>query len=156
MLAALASTLVLAQTPQFEAPAGEKFAKVVYGGETVLPNGRIITPLGKRMYTAENLWRVELSPDEKTLVGITEAGLSLFDLTQASPKQKMIPIPKGSIAGKFSSDGASFACTPGSSVAKILPKSVFTFAHVMRSASFFFSSSSAITCCGEGARVCGG
>lgn len=113
MIVPIAATLILAQTPQFEAPAGDKLAKIVYGGETILPNGRIITPLGKRMYTAENLWRVELSPDEKTLVGITEAGLSLFDLSQANPKQRIIAIPKGSIAGKFSTDGATFVAGGG-------------------------------------------
>ena len=113
MLTALATTLLLGQLPQFEAPAGEKFAKVVYGGETILPNGRIITPLGTRMYTAENLWRVELSPDEKTLVGIHESGLSIFDLTQSNPKQKVVAIPKGSIAGKFSADGTMFVAGGG-------------------------------------------
>lgn len=113
MIIALATTLLAGHLPQFEAPAGDKLAKVVYGGETILPNGRIITPLGSRMYTAENLWRVELSPDEKTLVGIHEAGLSIFDLTQTSPKQKIVAIPKGSIAGKFSADGTMFVTGGG-------------------------------------------
>ena len=33
MIIALATSLVLGQIAQFEAPAGEKLAKIVYGGE---------------------------------------------------------------------------------------------------------------------------
>ncbi len=110
----LALALSLSQSDyQFEAPAGTEFAKVVYGGETVLPNGRIITPLGDRLYTEENLWRVELSPDETTLVGITESTLSVFDLTTGRPTKRTIAFPKNSLAGKFSSDGAYFIAGGG-------------------------------------------
>lgn len=113
MFLSIVPTLLLTQQLQFEAPAGERTAKVVYGGETILPNGRLITPLGERMYTNENLWRVELSPNEKTLVGIHESGLSIFDLSRPNAKQTVVPIPKGSIAGKFTNDGLYFVAGGG-------------------------------------------
>lgn len=108
-------SLVLQGNPCFEAPAGNRFAKIVYGGETILPNGRIITPLGRRMYTQENLWRVELSPDEKTLVGIHDSGLSVFNLDDENPKQRVVQYKEGSICGTFTKDGTMFVMGGGES-----------------------------------------
>ena len=114
MLSLLVATAFL-QEPSFEAPSGSRFAKIVYGGETVLPNGRIITPMGKRMYALNDLWRVELSPDEKTAVGIESYGLSVFDLTQENPKQKIIQYKDGSLCGSFTNDGSKFIMGGGES-----------------------------------------
>ncbi len=111
----LLTAFLLGQQPQFEAPAGNRFAVTKFDGETILPNGRIITPGGKRMYTRENLWRVELSPDEKTAVGIHEAGLSVFDLTQDKPTQKLVPFKEGSICGTYTKDGKRFIMGGGES-----------------------------------------
>ncbi|MBS1700673.1 MAG: bifunctional YncE family protein/alkaline phosphatase family protein [Armatimonadetes bacterium] len=107
--------LCIRSGPYFEAPAGSRFAKIVYGGETVLPNGRLLTPMGRRMYTQENLWRVELSPDEKTAVGIHDSGLSILDLTQDKPKQKIVGYKDGSICGCFTKDGTKFVMGGGES-----------------------------------------
>ena len=100
--------LLAVQGTYFESPAGSRFAKINYDGETVLPNGRLLTPLGSRLYTRDNLWRIELSPNERTAVGLTDSGLSIFDLTEANPKQKSIAYKDGSICGTFSADGTKY------------------------------------------------
>jgi gluconolactonase len=53
--------------PFFEAPAGERPARIDPGGETVLPNGRVITPRGRQFFTAPHPYGLALSPDRKTL-----------------------------------------------------------------------------------------
>ncbi|HLO99839.1 MAG TPA: WD40 repeat domain-containing protein, partial [Fimbriimonas sp.] len=114
-MVSLLCALAFQQTAYFESPAKSRFAEIVYDGETVLPNGRLLTPLGKRMYTMENLWRVTLSPDERTAVGIHDAGLSIFDLSQNPPKQRVVPYKDGSLCGSFSKDGSSFIMGGGES-----------------------------------------
>ncbi|MEI8283159.1 MAG: hypothetical protein WCG75_12190, partial [Armatimonadota bacterium] len=79
----------------------------------VLPNGRLLTPLGKRLYSNDNLWRVSLSPDQKTAVGLYDGGLSVFDLTQENPKQRAISYKDGSICGAFTPDGTKFVMGGG-------------------------------------------
>lgn len=105
--------LLTIQGATFQAPAGSRFAKINYDGETVLPNGRLLTPLGKRLYTNDNLWRIILSPDQKTAVGLFDGGLSIFDLTQANPKQKTVPYKDPSICGAFISGGKEFVMGGG-------------------------------------------
>lgn len=114
VLSLLVATSFL-QGPFFETPAGSRFAKINYDGETILPNGRIITPVGRRMYTQENLWRVVLSPDEKTAVGIHDSGLSIFNLDDANPKQKIVGYKDGSICGTYTRDGSKFVMGGGES-----------------------------------------
>lgn len=109
------AAFVIQKDAYFESPAGNRFAKTVFNGETILPNGRIITPLGRRMYTPENLWRVVLSPDEKTAVGIHDSGLSIFNLDDKNPVQKSIPFKDGSICGTYTQDGKKFVMGGGES-----------------------------------------
>ena len=47
----------------YKAPSGQEFARVVPGGTTILPNGRLLTPIGDRIYTESDRWNVVLSPD---------------------------------------------------------------------------------------------
>lgn len=65
-------------TSPFLIPAGKQVAQVVPGGLTILPNGRYLTPVGKRLYAAYDLWRVVASPDGKSIVGFDEEGLTVF------------------------------------------------------------------------------
>jgi len=50
------------------APAGDRPVKIDPAGSTVLPNGRLITPLGKQVTVAPHPYGLALSPDGKTLV----------------------------------------------------------------------------------------
>ena len=52
------------------APAGNRPAQINPNGETILPSGRLITPLGKQVKVAPHPYGLALSPDGKTLVTV--------------------------------------------------------------------------------------
>ncbi|HXW13904.1 MAG TPA: hypothetical protein VEN79_05280, partial [Terriglobia bacterium] len=45
------------------APAGNRPAQINPNGETILPSGRLITPLGKQVKVAPHPYGLALSPD---------------------------------------------------------------------------------------------
>ena len=53
---------------ELRAPAVERPVKIDLSGETILPNGRLITPLGSHVKVAPHPYGLALSPDGKTLV----------------------------------------------------------------------------------------
>jgi YVTN family beta-propeller protein len=53
---------------ELKAPAGERPVKIDLSGETILPNGRLITPLGHHVKVAPHPYGLALSADGKTLV----------------------------------------------------------------------------------------
>ncbi len=78
------------------APAGVRPAEIVPGGETVLPNGRLITPQGVQVKVAPHPYGLALSPDGKTLVtsntGTWPFSVSIIsDLAGSQPKVQQIP-----------------------------------------------------------------
>ncbi len=93
-------------TPVFEAPAGKEYARIVYGGTTILPNGRFLTPKGRRLYTRENLWQAFLSPDGKALVGVDEDGFVVIrNPGSVAPERSLFKRKEIAPAGAFSKDG---------------------------------------------------
>lgn len=54
----------------FAPPAGDLPARVAPGGVTILPNGRFLTPAGRRLWSGEDLWGLAVSPDGRTVVGV--------------------------------------------------------------------------------------
>ena len=64
------------------APAGDRPTKIVKGGETVLPNGRIITPYGNTFTVAPHPFGLTLSHDGTVAVtansGTSPLSISLF------------------------------------------------------------------------------
>ena len=50
------------------APAGKKYTKIDPQGTTVIPNGRLLTPMGRQIRVAPHPYGLVLSPDGKTLV----------------------------------------------------------------------------------------
>jgi YVTN family beta-propeller protein len=50
------------------APAGDQYTKINRAGETILPNGRIITPTGRQITVAPHPFGLTLSPDGKTII----------------------------------------------------------------------------------------
>ena len=82
--------------PRLQAPAGSRPVKIDPTGETVLPNGRLITPLGKHIKVAPHPYGLALSPDGKTLV-TANSGTSPFsfsvinELESAEPKVVQVP-----------------------------------------------------------------
>jgi YVTN family beta-propeller protein len=55
-------------TLELQAPAGNRPVKIDLSGETILPNGRLITPLGRQIKVAPHPYGLALSPGGKTLV----------------------------------------------------------------------------------------
>ncbi len=82
--------------PLLQAPARSQPVKIDPAGETVLPNGRLITPLGKHIKVAPHPYGLALSPDGKTLV-TANSGTSPFsfsvitELESAEPKVVQVP-----------------------------------------------------------------
>ncbi len=78
------------------APAGERYTKINREGETVIPNGRIITPTGKQITVAPHPFGLTLSPDGKTIItansGVGPFSISIIkDYNTLSPIVKQIP-----------------------------------------------------------------
>jgi len=86
--------------PFFEAPAGERPARIDPGGETVLPNGRVITPRGRQFFTAPHPYGLALSPDGRTLA-TANSGTKPFSVT-------VISLPGGRAREIHSSLNATF------------------------------------------------
>ncbi len=83
------------------APAGNRPVKIDRTGETVLPSGRLITPLGKQVIVAPHPYGLALSPDGKTLVtvnsGIKPFSFSIITgLGTSEPQVVQIPPSPGS------------------------------------------------------------
>src|SRR5205814_10123813 len=61
-------------SPAFlEAPAGNRPVEIHEDGETVLPNGRLITPAGRQVKVAPHPYGLALSPDGQTLITVNNS-----------------------------------------------------------------------------------
>jgi YVTN family beta-propeller protein len=93
---------------QLRAPAGTRPVKIDPAGETVLPNGRLITPLGKHVVVAPHPYGLALSPDGRTLV-TANSGTSPFSFSiiteLESDQPKVVQVPPG--AGSADADPES-------------------------------------------------
>ena len=86
-----------------EAPAGERYARIDREGETVLPGGRLLTPLGRQLDTAPHPFGMALSADGSVLVTVN-GGVGPFSLTvvrdPASANPRVSQIPPGAETDK--------------------------------------------------------
>lgn len=79
-----------------KAPAGERTARIDPSGTTILPNGRLLTPLGKQIRVAPHPYGMTISRDGKVLVTVN-GGVAPFSLTiirnpdSDAPEVKQIP-----------------------------------------------------------------
>src|SRR5262245_17674289 len=87
----------------FEAPAGERYARSDPDGESVLPNGRLLTPLGRQIRTAPHPFGLALSADGSALVTVN-GGIVPFSLTvvrnPGGESPQVVQIPGGSDTDK--------------------------------------------------------
>jgi len=115
-IATLACT-ASAQTdaPYFHAPAGKEYARVVPGGTTILPNGRLLTQKGERVYTSADLWNVTLRPDGKVAVGFSDGAIVIYALpaTTGGSTPRIIPTKDLSPVGVFTRDGSRLIVSNG-------------------------------------------
>jgi DNA-binding beta-propeller fold protein YncE len=80
------------------APAGDRPTKIDPHGESILPNGRLITPLGRQVKVAPHPYGLAISPDGKTLVTVNSGTkpFSVSILTGLDDPQPQVPqIPPG-------------------------------------------------------------
>jgi len=81
-----------------QAPAGDRPTNIDPAGETVLPNGRLLTPVGRHVRVAPHPYGLALSPDGKTLVTANSghAPFSVSIITELESAQpKVVQIPPG-------------------------------------------------------------
>ncbi|HTQ10865.1 MAG TPA: beta-propeller fold lactonase family protein, partial [Fimbriimonadaceae bacterium] len=107
---ALLALAVLSPADSFRAPAGFDVARVVPGGTSVLPNGRLLTPIGDRLYTGEDLWKVLISPNGSIIVGIHDDGFTVYD--HEAPRH-LVSTKDIAPAGAFTSDGTRLILSEG-------------------------------------------
>ncbi|MGA2630950.1 MAG: bifunctional YncE family protein/alkaline phosphatase family protein [Terriglobia bacterium] len=92
---------------ELRAPAGNRPVEIHPEGETVLPNGRLITPLGKHVKVAPHPYGLALSPDGQTLV-TSNGGTSPFSVSVitelGSDQPKVVQIPPGTKASSDDDD----------------------------------------------------
>ena len=83
---------------EIQAPAGSRPVAIDRTGETILPNGRLITPLGKQVVVAPHPYGLALSPDGRTLV-TSNGGTAPFSVSIItgldSPEPQVAQIPPG-------------------------------------------------------------
>lgn len=85
-------------TARLQAPAGVRPTAINPSGTTILPNGRLITPLGKHIQVAPHPYGLALSPDGKTLV-TANSGTHPFSVSIVtgldSEQPQVVQIPPG-------------------------------------------------------------
>ncbi|PIY32184.1 MAG: hypothetical protein COZ08_07565, partial [Bacteroidetes bacterium CG_4_10_14_3_um_filter_42_6] len=62
------------------APAGNRYCEVAKSGETIIPNGRILTPMGKQITVAPHPYGLVLSPDG-TVAVTANSGTNPFSIS---------------------------------------------------------------------------
>lgn len=98
LIACFSTQLVLAQSVQWHIspPAGERFCQINTAGETIIPNGRIIKPMGTTYRIAPHPYGLVLSPDGKTVItansGTNPFSISILqNIFSAKPTVRQIP-----------------------------------------------------------------
>jgi DNA-binding beta-propeller fold protein YncE len=75
---------------ELQAPAGDRPVKIDPSGDTVLPNGRLITPRGTHVKVAPHPYGMALSPDGKALV-TANSGTAPFSVSIITELQSLQP-----------------------------------------------------------------
>jgi len=99
------------------APAGNKFTNIDKSGETVIPNGRIITPAGKCIVTAPHPYGLTLSPDGNVAVtansGTNPLSITIVrNILSQHPEVQQIPPGPSTDQGVLASVFMGLAISP--------------------------------------------
>src|SRR6267154_1422489 len=73
------------------APAGDRYTAINQKGITVLPNGRLITPLGKQILVAPHPFGLTISPDGRTIV-TANSGVGPFSISVLNDFNSLTPV----------------------------------------------------------------
>jgi len=103
------------------APAGDRPTKIVKGGETVLPNGRLITPFGNTFTVAPHPFGLTLSHDGKVAVtansGTSPLSISILKkITSKKPDIRQVPPGPSTDHGVLASVFMGLAISPDNQV----------------------------------------
>ena len=104
----MAPSSLASPTSTFAVPAGNQVAKIVYGGITILPDGRYCTPVGVRQYTGKDLWHVVLGPNGEK-VGLSNNTLAIYK----NGKRTFIHASNLDPVGQFIDHGQQFVTSSG-------------------------------------------
>ncbi len=117
MLIALIASLAAPATsdlPMFRAPAGQNYAVVEAGGQTILPNGRFVTPVGRRLYGGEDCWNVVPSPDGTKFALMHQAGVTVFsELRSQKPTKTQLNQKEHAFCAAWFKDGQRIIVSDG-------------------------------------------
>ncbi|TFH21021.1 MAG: hypothetical protein E4H10_15900, partial [Bacteroidia bacterium] len=99
------------------APAGNKITKIEKHGETVIPNGRIVTPAGTSILTAPHPYGLTLSPDGNMAVtansGTNPLSITIVrEILSQHPEVQQIPPGPSTDAGVLASVFMGLAVSP--------------------------------------------
>ncbi len=94
-----------ASRTEYRVPAGREPARVVPGGTSILPNGRFVTPTGRRLWTGGNLWKVLVRENDGLLVGFAENELAVYSRPDSGAAPRRIVLRDLAPAGCFLTDG---------------------------------------------------
>lgn len=101
-----------------QAPAGAQYCQINRDGESIIPNGRIIKPAGKSVFTAPHPYGLVLSPDGKVAV-TANSGNAPFSISvirnfggNAQPEVRQIPEGANNQEGILESVFMGLAITP--------------------------------------------
>lgn len=91
-------------------PAGNRFVTIDKSGETIIPNGRIVAPIGKSIVVAPHPYGLTLSPDGNTAItansGTGPLSITIIrNILSATPEVQQVPpgpsTDKGVLASVF-------------------------------------------------------
>ncbi|MEL6143366.1 MAG: YncE family protein, partial [Bacteroidota bacterium] len=99
------------------APAGNRYCEIDPTGETIIPNGRVIAPMGKTIRVAPHPFGLALSSDGQVAVtansGVRPFSISILDqLDQENPRVRQIPEGYENDEGVLESVFMGLAITP--------------------------------------------
>ncbi len=103
------------QAQSYRTPADREFARVAPGGTTILPNGRLLTPRGERIYTDGDLWNVVPSPDGKWIAGFCGSGIVVCSSMESGPRSFSFRVPwkEPAFCGVFTKDSSRLITSSG-------------------------------------------
>ncbi len=99
------------------APAGDKYVKIDRDGETIIPNGRIIDPIGKSIVVAPHPFGLTISPDGNSAVtansGTNPLSITIVrNLHSLDPEVQQVPPGPTTDRGVLSSVFMGLAISP--------------------------------------------
>ena len=102
-------------------PAGDRFVQIDKSGETIIPNGRILTPVGKSIVVAPHPYGLTISPDGNTVVtansGTSPLSISIIrNVLSENPEVQQIPPGPATDAGVLASVFMGLAISKDNSV----------------------------------------